>query len=108
MGTGNVPFIRPHSHACLLGQGESHEGEKLAGLGAEGAKGASCPQRALPRCPVCYISTGISNIPRTVGEGPREALAGRKKTEREVARATKFPWVLEMGGFLPSPHPICL
>lgn len=48
MGTGNVSFIRPQSTACLLEGGEKQEGEKLAGLGAEGSKGACRLHGALP------------------------------------------------------------
>lgn len=67
------------------------------------------PPKSLALMPTLLYQERLSNPRRPMGEGPEGPWLGGK-TQWEVARATKFPWVLEKGGFLPSsPHPhICL
>lgn len=78
MGTGNAPFIRPQSTACLLERGEQQEGEKLARLGAEDPRGLAASMEPCLKAQTA-ISAPIYPIPpRTLGEGPREALPGRE------------------------------
>lgn len=100
-----LPFSQTQSPAHPSGRGESLEVEKLAGLGAEGIRGSrrlpasqSFAWMTRPMYLRCYFQFPGEHA----GRSPRE-LGG--KAEWEVARATEFPWVLEKGGFLPSPPP---
>lgn len=108
MGTGNAPFIRPQSTACLLEGENSRKGRSWPGWGLRIQGGLPPPWSLALKPKLLYQHRYIQFPQESWGRGTeRPSLGG--KTEWEVARATEFPWVLEKDGFLPSPtSPICL
>lgn len=78
----------------------SWEGEKVTKWRSWLDWGLWGPRGLDARCVISALVFPIPQEPRR--RGPERPWLG-EKTEREVARATKFPWVLEMGGFLPFP-----
>lgn len=84
------------------------KGKNWLGWGLGGPRGLPASTELCLDVQTVILAPAFPIPQKPWGRGPERPLLGGK-AEWEVARATEFPWVLEKGGFLPSPtHPICL